>query len=106
MSPRWPPSWVQGSGDQVEADVPGSGLVVEGAGSQAAVQDADQPVRDGTEGLVVGGASGPLSVVEGSGSGWGSQGAVGLEEQRVTESPVPGVAGEDDLLDAGGLRDR
>ena len=28
--------------------------------SQAAVEDADQPVRQGAEGLVVGGAAGPL----------------------------------------------
>jgi hypothetical protein len=49
--------------------VPGSVLLVEGLGSQAAVQDADQPVRNGTEGLVVGGPAGPLSVVELPGSG-------------------------------------
>jgi hypothetical protein len=30
-------------------DVPGSGLVVEGAMSQAAVEDADEPVREGPE---------------------------------------------------------
>jgi hypothetical protein len=35
--------------------VPGSGLVIEGVISQAAVEDADQPVGEGAEGLVVGG---------------------------------------------------
>ena len=48
--------------------MPGEVLVVDGCGSQAAVEDADEPVREGAEGLVVGGAAGALSVIEGAGA--------------------------------------
>ena len=48
--------------------MPGEVLVVEGVASQAAVEDADEPVRKGSEGLVVRGAAGALSVVERAGS--------------------------------------
>jgi hypothetical protein len=36
---------------------------------QAAVEDADEPVREGSEGLVVGGSAGALSVIGGAGAG-------------------------------------
>jgi hypothetical protein len=39
---------------------PGGGLVVEGVVAKAAVEDADEPVGEGAEGLVVGGAGGAV----------------------------------------------
>ena len=42
--------------------VPGAVFVVGGVVAQAAVEDADEPVRDGPECLVVGCAAGSLSV--------------------------------------------
>ena len=63
-----------GSGQAAAAEfvwfgVPGEVFVVEGVVAQAAVEDADEPVREGAEGLVVGGAAGALPVVEGAGAG-------------------------------------
>jgi hypothetical protein len=49
--------------------VPGEVFVVEGVALQAAVEDADEPVGEGAQRLVVGGAAGTLAVVESSGSG-------------------------------------
>jgi hypothetical protein len=49
--------------------VPGEVLVIAGVASQAAVEDANEPVREGAEGLVVGGAISALSVIEGAGAG-------------------------------------
>lgn len=48
--------------------LPGGGLVVEGVVAQAAVEDADEPVRDGAQGLVVRGAAGLALVVVGPGA--------------------------------------
>ena len=48
--------------------VPGEALVVGGVASQAAVEDADEPVGEGAEGLVVGRSAGALSVIEGAGA--------------------------------------
>src|SRR6476661_8562643 len=48
---------------------PGGGLVVGLVVAEAAVEDADEPVREGAEGLVVGGAGGAVSVVAGAGAG-------------------------------------
>ena len=48
---------------------PGGGLVVEGAGFQASVQDADEPVRDPAQGVVVFDSVGAEVVVEGAGAG-------------------------------------
>jgi hypothetical protein len=48
--------------------VPGEVLVVRGVGSQAAVEDANEPVRESAEGLVVGRAVVTLSVVERAGA--------------------------------------
>ena len=53
-----------GGGFQAFA-VPGGGLVVAGVVAQAAVQDADESVGQGPEGLVVAGAAGALGVVVG-----------------------------------------
>jgi len=47
----------------VVVGVPGAVLAVEGLMPQAAVQDADQPVSEGAEGLVVGCAVVTLPVV-------------------------------------------
>ena len=41
---------------------PGELLVIGPAVAKAAVQDADQPVGQGPEGLMVGGATGPVGV--------------------------------------------
>ena len=48
--------------------MPGEVLVVEGVASQAAVEDADEPVGEGAERLVVGGAAGTLPVIESAGA--------------------------------------
>jgi hypothetical protein len=47
---------------------PGGGLVIAGAGLQAAVQDADEAVGQLTEGGVVPGAAGAQAVVVGAGA--------------------------------------
>ena len=44
--------------------VPGLVLVVAALRSNAAVEDADEPVGEGAESLVVGGAAGALAIVE------------------------------------------
>jgi hypothetical protein len=56
--------WSGGSAQLLVGGVPGSVFVVEGVVAQASVEDADQPVREGAEGLVVGRAASPLAVVE------------------------------------------
>ena len=43
---------------------PGDVLLVGGVVAEAAVEDADEPVAEGAEGLVVGGAGGSFGVVE------------------------------------------
>ncbi len=47
---------------------PGGGLVVEGSGLKAAVEDADEPVDQLPQGGVVGGAAGADGVVGGAGA--------------------------------------
>jgi sarcosine oxidase gamma subunit len=47
---------------------PGGFLVVEGPGLEASVQDADEPVGDPPQGVVVLGAAGAELVVEGAGA--------------------------------------
>ena len=85
---------------------PGGGLVVAGASLQAAVQDADQPVREPPEGVVMSESFGALLVVEGAGAGRGVRarecpGHEGVDEPVVVDEP-----GGDDLLLAGGAGDR
>jgi hypothetical protein len=41
---------------------------VEGVGSKAAMEDVDEPVREGPQSLVVGGSASALPVVEGAGA--------------------------------------
>jgi hypothetical protein len=68
-------AWLGSSGrsggdrERVVCGVPGLVFVVAGVVVQAAVEDADEPVRDGPEGLVVGGAAASLPVVERTGAG-------------------------------------
>ena len=58
---------------------PGGCLVgVGGAGLEASVEDADEPVGELAEGRVVPCAAGALGVVEGAGAGRGVQGGEGL----------------------------
>jgi hypothetical protein len=77
---------------------PGGCLVVEGAGLQASVQDADEPVRQSAERVVVLDPPGAELVVEGTGAGRGVQGREGLGVERVDEPVVAGEPGGDDLL--------
>jgi hypothetical protein len=71
-------------------------FVVEGVVSEAAVQDADEPVGEGSEGLVVVVASTAVGV-EVAGSGAGGEGGEGPEVERVGEPAIAGVAGQDDV---------
>ena len=48
---------------------PGGGLIVEGAGLQASVQDADQPVGNPPQGVVMFDIFGAQLVVVGAGAG-------------------------------------
>ena len=66
------------SGELVFVLGPGGGLVIEGAGLEAAVQDADEPAGEFAQGRVVLGAAGAFGVVEGAGAGRGAQGGEGL----------------------------
>jgi len=58
----------------------GSGgvFVVGGVVAQAGVQDGDEPVGEGAEGLVVGSAAGALAVVVAAGATGGGEGGEGL----------------------------
>src|SRR6266852_938668 len=85
---------------------PGGGLVVQGAGLQASVQDADQPVRQSPQRVVVFDSAGAEAVVEGAGAGRGGQGSEGLRVQRVDEPVVVDEPGSDDFLLARGAGDR
>src|SRR6476661_1169709 len=85
---------------------PGGCLVVKGAGLQASVEDADEPVGDLAQGRVVLGAAGAFGVVEGPGAGRGAEGGEGLGHQRVGEPVVADEPGGDDLLLARGAGDR
>jgi len=74
--------------------------------AQAAVEGADEAVGEGSEGLMMGGASTAVSVVEGSCTGRGGERGEGLLVERVGASSVPGVAGQHDSSGAGGFGDR
>src|SRR6516225_7707426 len=94
------------SSEPVFAVRPGGGLVVEGAGFEAAVQDADEPVGDLAQGGVVLGAAGAFGVVESPGAGRGAEGGEGLGHERVGEPVVADEPGGDDLLLARGAGER
>ncbi len=77
---------------------PGGVLVVGGAVGQAAVEDADEAVGEGAEGLVVEVAVGSvLVVVETASSALGERAERGLVE-CVVEAPVADVSGENGFL--------
>src|SRR5215813_10106847 len=77
---------------------PGNVLVVEGAGFGAAVEDADEPVRQPSQGVVVPVAGSALPVVERAGPGRRAQGREGLSVEGVDEPVVVHEPGHDDLL--------
>ena|ERR1035437_1481141 len=86
------------SGKLVFAVRPGGCLVVEGAGFEAAVQDADEPVGEFAQGGVVLGAAGAFGVVQGPGARGGAEGGEGLGHESVGEPVVADEPGGDDLL--------
>src|SRR6266545_1783002 len=85
---------------------PCGGLVVAGAGLQAAVQDADQPVGEPPQCVVVFESFGALLVVERAGAGRGVQRRERPGHERVDEPVVVNEPGGDDLLLARGAGDR
>jgi len=74
--------------------VPGNVLVVLGVVAEAAVEDADEAVAEGAEGLVVQVAGVAVVVVEVAGAGTGRQRAERPLVDGVVEAPVADVAGE------------
>jgi hypothetical protein len=76
---------------------PGGCLVVEGAGLEASVEDADEPVGEFAQGGVVLGAASAFGVVEGAGAGRGAEGGEGLGHESVGEPVVTDEPGGDDL---------
>src|SRR5215831_4231204 len=82
----------------VDALWPGGGLVVAGAGFQAAVQDADEPVGELAQGGWVAGPAGAELVIVGAGARRGGQGGEGLAVEGVAEPVVVHVPGRDGSL--------
>ena len=66
----------------------GYGLLVEGAGLQASTQDADEPVGQPPQGVVMFDSPGAELVVERAGAGRGGQGGEGLGHESVDEPVV------------------
>src|SRR5271170_5494700 len=85
---------------------PRSRFVVEGAGFEAAVQEADQPVGELSEGGVVVGAAGSLLVVAGASAGGCPERGEGLGKESVDQPVVVNVPGQGDLSLARGAGDR
>src|SRR6266853_6526013 len=85
---------------------PGGGLVVEGAGFEASVQDADEPVGDFAQGGVVLSAAVAFGVIQGPGAGRDAEGGEGLGHERVGEPVVADEPGDDHFLLAGGAGER
>ena len=85
---------------------PGGGLVVEGSGLEATVQDPDEAVPELAQGGVVAGAAGADVVVVGPGTGLAGQGAERPLVHGITEAFVAGVAGQHNRPAAGGTGDR
>src|SRR5450755_1737070 len=94
------------SRDLLGVMMPGGGFVVAGAGFEASVQDADEPVGELAQRGVVADAAGALLVVEGAGAGRGVEGGEGLARQGVDKPVVVDVAGHHGFLLAGGAGDR
>jgi len=76
---------------------PGYGLVVEGAGPKASVQDADEPVGQPPQGIVMFDSPSAELVVERAGRGRGGQGGEGLGHESVDEPVVVDEPGGDDF---------
>ena len=85
---------------------PRGGLVVEGAGLEASVQDADEPVSEPAKCVVVFESFGALLVVEGARSGGCVQRREGPGHQGVDEPVIVDEPGGDDLLLARRASDR
>jgi hypothetical protein len=94
------------SRDLVGVVRPGGCLVVDGAGFEAAVQDADQAVGDLAQGGVVFGAAGTLLVVVGAGTRRALESRERLGHEGVDEPVVMHEAGQGYFLLAGGAGDR
>src|ERR1041384_988233 len=77
---------------------PGGGLVVEGAGLEASVQDSDESVRQSPQSVVVFDFTGAELVVEGAGPGRRVQRGECLGAERVDQAVVVDEPGSDDLL--------
>src|SRR5262245_64254847 len=73
---------------------PGHVFAVAGAVDEAAVEDADEPVGQGAERLVVRLAVGPVGVVGPSGAGGGTEGGESPQGAGVGEVAVARHAGE------------
>ena len=71
---------------------PGGVFVVEGAVSEAAVEDADEPVAQSVQCAVMCVAVGSVVVVERSGAGAGGERSEGPQVAGIGESAVAGVA--------------
>ena len=84
---------------------PGGRLVVEGAGLEAAVQDAGEPVGELAQRGVVLGAAGALEVVVGACSRGDAEGGEGLAHEGVDEPVVVHMPGQHGFLLAGGPGD-
>src|SRR6266702_6831410 len=80
---------------------PGGRLVVEGAGLEASMLDADEAVGELAQGGVVLGAAGALVVVVGACSGGGLEGGEGLAHESAGEPVVVHVPGQHGFLLAG-----
>src|SRR4249920_1764295 len=87
-----------GRSGEVFPVTPGYGLVVEGAGLQAAVQDADEPVGQPAECVAVFESLGAVLVVEGARCGGCRQRREGPGHQGVYEPVVMDEPGGYDLL--------
>ena len=90
------------SGSLLDVMRPGRRFVVVGAGLEASVQDADEPVGQLPQGRAVVEASGALFVVVGTSAGRSVQGRERLRVQRIDEPIVVNEPRRDDLLLAGG----
>ena len=86
--------------------LPGDVLVVDGAGLEAAVQDADKSVRELPQGCVMGDVPGAERVVVGPCIRGCAERGEGLQVPRGGEAAVGGVAGQHDALLARGAGDR
>src|SRR5213080_798192 len=85
---------------------PGGGLVVEGAGLEASVQDADEAVGEPSQGVVVFDFAGAELVVEGPGTRGRGQRGERLGIEGIDEAVVVDEPGRDDLLLARRTGDR